>query len=102
MNLGEIRKARELGRRGHCQYVWQACTLCGRQRWTELRRGRPRYTICSSCGNIAYRTKEEQVAPRHMCPPHYWLVGSGNVGRCKYCGEAKEFGVLLSKSTSRP
>ena len=94
MNLGEIRKARELGRKGHCRYVWHACALCGRERWTELRSGRPRHAICLACANIAHRKKQEQVTQSHMCPPHYWLIDSGNVGRCKYCGEVKDFGEL--------
>jgi hypothetical protein len=102
MNLSEVRKARELGRKGHCRYIWHTCALCGRQRWTELRRGRPRYATCFACGNRAHREeKEEQVTQGHVCPPHYWLVDSGNVGRCKYCGEVKDFGELHRESVAK-
>ena len=101
MNPGEIRKARELGRKGHSRYVWHACALCGRERWTELRSGRPRHAICLACGNIAHRKEEEQVTQSHMCPPHYWLIDSGTVGRCKYCGEVKDFGELHKDSMAK-
>ena len=97
MNPGEIRKARELGLKGHCQYVWHACALCGRQRWTELRKGRVRNTICFACAQITHRKTKEPVTQNHACPPHYWLVDSGDVGRCKYCGQVQDFGELREK-----
>ena len=68
MNRGETRKARELGRKGHCRYVWHACALCGRERWTELRSGRPRHAICLACANIAHRKKQEQVTQSIAVP----------------------------------
>ncbi len=95
MNLGEIRDARELGHKGHCQYIWHACALCGRPRWTELRRGGPRHTICVECAGIA-----RQVSQTHTCPPHFWFVDSVDVGRCKYCGEVKDFAKLRMTKTT--
>jgi len=98
MNLGEIRKARELGYKGHCQYVWHACVLCGRQRWTELRQGRVRHTICSACANgETHRQTRQLVTKEHTCPPHHWLIDSEDVGRCKYCAEVKDFRGLRSQ-----
>ncbi len=35
---------------------------------------------------------------RESCPPHYWFIDSRNVGRCKYCGEVRDFGRLLRKN----
>lgn len=99
MNVGEIRKARELDYKGHSYYVWHACALCGRERWTELRKGSPRHTICFACAEITHREKKSQVTQGHMCPPHYWLVDSGDVGRCKYCSQVKDFGELHKKLT---
>ena len=28
------------------------------------------------------------------CPPHFWIIDSQNVGRCKYCPAVKDFGKL--------
>ena len=102
LNLGEIRKARELGRKGHCQYVWHACALCGHQQWTELRRGRPRYTTCSACAShqTTYRQNGKTTEQAHICPPHHWLIDSAGMGRCKYCGEMKDFAKLRTKETT--
>lgn len=38
------------------------------------------------------------------CPPHYWILDSENVGRCKKpgCGAVRDFGKELKKSLKRP
>ena len=28
---------------------------------------------------------------------HYWLIDSNNVGRCRYCGEVRDFGESLRR-----
>jgi hypothetical protein len=99
MKLGEIRTAGELGYKGHNSYIWHSCALCGRERWTELRKGRPRHIVCFSCAKITHRKEKRLVTEAHMCPPHYWLVDSENVGKCKYCGQVKDFGELHRKLT---
>jgi hypothetical protein len=98
-NLGEIKNAGELGYKGHNSYVWHPCAMCGRERWTELRKGRPKHEICLSCARIILHKKKRQVT--HMCSPHYWLVDSKDVGRCKHCGQVKDFGELRGKLTLR-
>jgi len=37
-------------------------------------------------------TKKER-----KCPPHYWIIDSRDIGRCKYCGATRDFGKLLKK-----
>jgi len=32
---------------------------------------------------------------KHKCPPHHFIIDSGNVGHCKYCPEVRDFGELL-------
>ncbi len=32
------------------------------------------------------------------CSPHYFIVDSSNVGRCKYCPEVSDFGEALRRS----
>lgn len=50
--LGEIKRARELGKKGcpSSKYVWAACETCGKERWVQLLRGNPKSNCCLSCG----------------------------------------------------
>jgi len=48
--LGEIRKANEIGMKGTFKYIWQACQSCGKGRWVALLRGKPVSSRCRSCG----------------------------------------------------
>ena len=32
---------------------------------------------------------------KHKCPPHHFIIDSGNVGHCKYCPEVRDFRGLL-------
>lgn len=45
---GEVRKARELGRRG-ARCIWQRCPDCGKERWVAIRRGVPESGRCQRC-----------------------------------------------------
>ena len=49
--IGEIRKAREIGYKGYYKYIWAACLDCGRERWQELRKGIPILRRCPSCAS---------------------------------------------------
>jgi len=47
--IGDIRKAKELGRSGFGLYVWHACVGCGKERWVLLTYRQPRYLKCRRC-----------------------------------------------------
>lgn len=47
--LGEIKRAKELGRKGDNAFVWHACIDCGKERWVQIRRGTPKYSRCPPC-----------------------------------------------------
>lgn len=47
--IGEIRKSKEIGKRGWNKFIWIACPTCGKQRWVFLSRGKPQYEYCRSC-----------------------------------------------------
>ena len=49
MNIGEVRKANEIGRRGLDKHIWHACVDCGKERWISLRHREVRYLRCRSC-----------------------------------------------------
>lgn len=40
--------------------VWSACTDCGKERWIELRRGKPKYILCGSCS-----TRKSQMGEKN-------------------------------------
>lgn len=47
--IDEIKRARELGYRGHFLLVWHACIDCGKERWVQLHKGLPQRRRCRSC-----------------------------------------------------
>lgn len=52
--LGEIRRASEIGLRankGYAKYMWQACLMCGRERWVLLAVGKPMSNHCRVCNS---------------------------------------------------
>lgn len=51
--LGEIKKGKEIGyKRKTCNYIWQACEICGKERWVLLRNKQPICTHCNRCAGI--------------------------------------------------
>ena len=46
--IGEQISGRKLGYTGG-KYVWSACIDCGRERWVELRKGKPANARCGAC-----------------------------------------------------
>lgn len=47
--IGEVRKAKQLGYRSSYKYSWQACEICGKERWVQLHSSRPKKRVCHSC-----------------------------------------------------
>lgn len=49
--LGEIKKAIDLGYKGYYKYIWVACVNCGKERWVEyiIREAAPKKSLCYSC-----------------------------------------------------
>jgi hypothetical protein len=48
--IGEIRKAREIGKIGSSRYIWHACVDCGKERWAISKNGIPIPKRCRVCG----------------------------------------------------
>ena len=60
--IGEIRQGREIGYKNDGKNIWQACELCGKERWVPLARGIPAYKICNEehkFQNTKIRSKEQ-------------------------------------------
>jgi len=49
LQLGEIRKASEIGYQGYRRYIWSACDGCGKERWVGIFKGKPKSNYCKSC-----------------------------------------------------
>lgn len=47
--VGEIRKAKELGKSGWMKFIWHACETCGKARWVHLVKGEPVLIHCAAC-----------------------------------------------------
>ena len=72
MEIGEIRKAREIGKVGNNQYIWHTCPDCGKQRWitpTNLRKSKDSIGRCQLCA-----TKNAGV-PGQGPKSHAWKGG---------------------------
>ncbi len=67
-NIGEIRRAKEVGYKGRALFTWTACEGCGIERWRPLR---SKYKLCWNCG----ANKRE----REKCPITY-ISGEPNLG----------------------
>ena len=33
----------------------------------------------------------------NSCPPHYWIIDSENMGKCRWCPKTKDFAKLQAK-----
>jgi len=66
-SIGEIRRAREIGKRGHgyTKYVWHACEDCGKQRWVAWVKQEPRKRLCPSCCHRVERSVRWAGGIRH-------------------------------------
>jgi len=50
--IGEIKRAKEIGYKGRCRYIWSACAGCGKERWVQLHDGKPKSLKCKSCVSL--------------------------------------------------
>ena len=55
--LGEIRKAEQLGRAGRDKFIWFACSHCGKERWVRLAKDKPMYSYCRICASTITKQK---------------------------------------------
>lgn len=53
--VGEIKKAKEIGYKGYGKYIWHACLDCGKERWVHLIYGKPSKVRCQKCSEKGIR-----------------------------------------------
>jgi len=75
--LGEIKEAKQLGRKGSHKFCWHACETCKRPRWVQMVNGHPTGHLCRSCA--------AKLQP-HLCRENHvnwkggrWKDGSGYI-----------------------
>jgi len=57
--IGTIKRAREINRRGSHKYLWHACEKCGKERWVHLLLDKPKNHICVDCRIAPWRQRAE-------------------------------------------
>ncbi len=55
--VGEIKRGKEINRKGTGRYIWIACEDCGKERWVVLRNWRADSMRCRSCAMKISRYK---------------------------------------------
>lgn len=48
--IGEVRKASEIGKGGKHLFIWRSCPDCGKESWVVSNSGRPVSLHCKPCG----------------------------------------------------
>lgn len=48
--IGEVKKAKDIGYKGTAHFAWLPCMECGKERWVMLSKGKPVSCRCHSCG----------------------------------------------------
>ena len=78
--IGEIRRAKEFGLKGTKRYIWHACEGCGKERWVEIQKGKPKSHLCEKCGCKLREVTKRGLdgwysrGQRHITPNGYVLV----------------------------
>lgn len=49
--IGEIKRGFEVGRHSTNKLMWQVCSICGKERWIWIRKGKPLFNHCRHCNN---------------------------------------------------
>ena len=50
--LGEIKTGGEIGKspwQPSIKFIWSGCNICGKERWVQLKKGKPAHTRCQHC-----------------------------------------------------
>ena len=77
-SIGEIRKSQDIGKKGHYKCIWQACELCGLERWVKCTRISLRCTHCKDRVHFNMSTEPPKPGETRRAQE------IGKTGRSKY------------------
>lgn len=83
--IDEIKRGCEIGYKTSYKYIWQACGICGKERWVRILRQQPISQICVSCSgrnaNKFAAIQNKGIKPNRRGNKHpKWLGGRINAG----------------------
>jgi len=58
--IGDVCKGTDLGKSWSNKLIWAACDDCGKRRWVGEKDGKPRSSLCRTCGQKGNIRREEQ------------------------------------------
>lgn len=53
--IGEVQSAKNINKKGFDKFTFIACIDCGKTRWVQIRKGKPRDIRCKACANCRRR-----------------------------------------------
>lgn len=86
MEIGEIKRAKDIGKKGTNRFIWQACAGCGKERWVRFntKENVPTNFRCITCvlakrntnhsGNKSFRWKGGRSKDSHTGYILVWLT----------------------------
>lgn len=93
--LGEIRKACEIGKKGWGQYIWVSCPVCNKCRWVQSVRGEPRSSIvCPSCCRL-HKKPPKNAYQKGSIP---WNKGLTKESDSRVMSSSRTLSVVLTNS----
>jgi len=79
LEIGTIKRARDIGRLGPKPWMWTACETCHTPRWVLLRNGKPENKLCANC-----RNKTNKLLPHPSGKLHPRWKGGRSITKAGY------------------
>ena len=78
VEIGVILPGKQLGYKDNNPHIYQACEMCGLERWVGIKKGKPVSTHCRRCGIIVnakrYKEHYNYKGGRVICKDGYILI----------------------------
>ena len=77
--IGEIISGRAIGYKTHTKYIWQACGICGKERWVQMRKEKPAHRYCVACSNLDPEYRKHLIESRTGAKNKRWRGGRSRI-----------------------
>ncbi len=79
---GELKRGTACGKRDSKLFIWEACRVCGKFRWTQTERGKAKFSRCYSCAHkLEGSTHPLWRGGRHVDKYGYIRISTGKGNR---------------------